>query len=405
MAGLFSHQSKPDYNQDECTVLQVDANRSLCKVRTLSGKTLDSVQWLSPFGGSNRGGDRFSPHVGDRAVITYGLGYPLIIGYLAKMQVSNGAFPLQIHDGSSGLDTGNYSPGGESIVPDQNKPKDYLAGDRVLTSIGGAMVALLRAGTLVLKSSPFTSIVLSKVHSTVKVCARNWELFTEVGTELARNFKGRIYKYQGFSKDKVEAKNEVYRLHRYEGDVACAEAVKTLHNSFTGTPSTSAVLLKEQITQPNLDLPILYHRELDQLGHEELKAFAADHFTKQTQAAEQVQITYSDQHLITINEGEISLVRANGAIVRLNASGVFAQFNGGEVKIESGTITASKAGSTVTLDSGGVTATKGSSSMALTSSSAVLNSGGSSATLDATSAVLASSGHQISVNAAGIQVT
>lgn len=196
---MFSNPIKTSNLVDEGTVVQVDPIRCFCKVKTLNGQTLHSVQWLLPSGGSTRGSDRITPLVGDRVMINTGLGYPVIMGFFPRVQTADGATPLKIDAGEALVDMGSYSPEGSTTWGDQNKPKDFVHGDRIISSIGGGILGILRGGSLLLRASRGSEILLSKFHTLVRIASRNWEHFTDVSSDVVKNFKGKVYRYVGYA--------------------------------------------------------------------------------------------------------------------------------------------------------------------------------------------------------------
>jgi phage baseplate assembly protein gpV len=350
---MFSNLSKPDPNYDEGIVVQIDPKRKACKVKTITGQNLDYVQWTESVGNSSRGGDRVGPSMGDRVVILYGLGYPLIFGFLPKLQSEENTFPLHIDSGNSTVDTGDYSPGGTLAMGDTNKPGDILNGDRVISSEGGAQLGLLRAGTVFLRSSRLAEIFLSKWDDVVKVICRNWEHYTDVSSDIVKNFKGRVYRYIGYTNSFSEAKAEAYRYHQYFGDVAAAEALKTNYLAPPSPmPDISALLKKEQVTKPGSGEVMRHTFDID--GNEEIYITKDGKFTRRLASANQCTISYGDANTITINDPVIQLQRADGANIVMNSSGITMTYSGGQIKMNSSGVYHTYAGHFMNVTSAGV---------------------------------------------------
>lgn len=364
---MFKNPVRPLSHVDEGTVLQVDPVRLVCKVKTISGQNLDGVQWEQPIGGSSRGGDRVTPTLGDRVKLDYGLGYPVITGCLPRIQNADGTFPLSIDTGSNLVDSGNYSSDGFTAMGDQNKPKDLLVGDRVIASVGGGMIAILRAGSLLLRSSRLSEIFISKWDDMVRIVSRNWEHFTDVSTDIVKNLRGRIYRYTGYTNSFTNSKIENYQYHLYYGDTALAEAAK---GNYQGGASASAnsIIFKEQITDGSGPL---MHRTVDLTGNEEVWIKAGGTFTRITSTGGQLSLSFMDKHTITVNEqmiqanfegnqiitvdaNQIQLVHQNGATTVMDSSGIQSTFDGGTFTMNSGLVEMRNAGHFVTVDQGGV---------------------------------------------------
>lgn len=361
---MLQNPIQPSMLIDECTIIQVDPIRCLCKVKTLRGQILSQVRWLVPFGGSSRAGDRFSPHMGDRAVVQHGLGNPIIIGFVPRLQASDGSTPLSISSGDTSIDTGNYSADATVVIPDQNKPKDLVQGDRLFSTSGGALLGLLRGGSVLIRSSRVAEIFMTKYSSLVRIVSRNWEHFTDVCSDVVKNFNGRIYRYTGYSRDFVEAKNEDYRLNFFYGDVGAAEAVKTSYHTYTGTPPTNDLLYKEQVIgAQNSESPPtsqLMYRTLSVQGHEEVWVGNGADFTRITTTPDTLRLSLNDEDIIEIVNSQIRLIRADGATVILNSDGINAEFQGGSVEITADNVVVTKGTSTATVSDSEVALENGS---------------------------------------------
>jgi len=402
---MFENASVIDRSVEEGTVIQVDPLRFLCKVKTPRGQVLQSVQWLSPYGGSTRAGERFTPIPGDRVFMNFGLGFPVIIGFMARLQIENGSFPLAIDAGEQVLDPGNYSPGGSITVGDQNKPKDTIQGDVTFASIGGAFLGLLRAGTVVLRSSRASEILLSKFQRLVRVVSSNWEHFTDLSSDVIRNYKGRVYRYTGYAKDFLEAKSEQYRLHEYKGDVTAAESVKTTYHSSITAAAPGTIISKEQVTDYVEGVPReLMHRTLNLTGEKEIWIFNGTHFTRVNSTAEELRLSWNDQNSVVITEASIHVFHKDGADVILDAAGIRSTFQDGVINMSSSSIDVNFSGTDVNLSASSATVTRGGSTGTFTDSNIVLTNGTGTATISPAVTSIENAGHGVFVTSAGVAV-
>lgn len=389
---MFSNPIRPDTYSDEGTVLQVDAQRFLCKVKTKRQQILPMVTWITPNGGSGRGGDRFTPNVGDRVLVNHSLGYPIIVGCLPRIQGEGGATPQTIHDGLSGIDTGNYGPSISTIAGDQNKPKDFIPGDRVISSPGGALIAALRGGSVLLRASRTAEVFLNKIHGLVRIFSRNWEHFSDVSSDVIRNYKGHVYRYIGYAQDYGKTKIEDYRLHYYYGDTSAAEAIKTHYNSYTGTPAANVNLFKEQVTSDTATE--LMRRTIAINGNEEVYITDGSTFIRMNAAAGQIKLAWNDQNTATIDGTSIHFVHKDGADVIMDSSGIRSTMTSGgnnaEVNVTSDSVIATNsAGALLEITPTGVAGSIGASTLNLTS----------------TTAQMQSNGHSITITASGVAIT
>lgn len=402
---MFENASQIDRSVEEGTILQVDPVRFLCKVKTPRGQVLQSVQWVTPFGGSSRAGERFTPTMGDRVFINFGLGFPVIIGFFPRLQIENGSTPLAIDNGEQVLDPGNYSPGNGETVGDQNKPRDLIQGDVVFTSIGGAFLGLLRAGTVVLRSSRASEILLSKFQRLVRVVSSNWEHFTDLSSDVIRNYKGRVYRYVGYAKNFTEAKSEQYRLHEYKGDVTAAESIKTSYHGSTVAAAAGPLISKEQVTDFVSGVPReLMRRTLNITGEKEIWIFNGTHFTRVNSTAEELRLSWNDQNSVVITEASIHVFHKDGADVILDAAGIRSTFKDGIINMSDSSIDVNFSGTEVNLSASSATVTRGGSTGSFTDSDIVLVNGAGTAAVSAAVTSIQNGAHGVFVSSAGVAV-
>lgn len=273
---MFNNPANIDYSLDEGTVTEVDVIRRLCKVKTLSGQNLSGIHWLQSKGGSTRGDDSYTPELGDRAVITSGLGYPIIIGYLPKLQTLDTSFPVNIDYNQDLVDTGSFSPASDSISFAQNTPKDRALGDRIFTSSGGGILGILRGGSILMRSSRLAEIFISKWDDVVRIVSRNFEHYTDLSSDFIRNLKGRVYRYTGYAKNQKDAKTENYLYNEYYGDVAIAEKAKTNLSSVDTSIADDRIYKEEIVTGAAVTDKQLMYREIHLDGSHDLKVVSQD---------------------------------------------------------------------------------------------------------------------------------
>lgn len=332
---MFDNPVTPNSEYEEGTVTEVDILRYACKVKTLSGQNLYPVTWGIPYGGSSRQGDRSTPRIGDRVVIHSGLGYPLIILRLPKPQSTENQFPPSIDTGDTIVDTGNFTSAGVNVLPDQNAPSDMLVGDRVIASEGGGMFALLRGGSILLRSSRMSEIFLSKWDDLVRVVSRNWAHFTDASSEVVRNVGGRVYRYFGAAQTFSKSKLEDYNYHQYTGDVALAQGLKTDLESTSG-PAASDVIYKEQVTSGSGgSTSELLSREIHLDGTHDLVVKAGGTFTRIKNDGTTVNITHNDTNVVTIDGDQIRASKGGDPYLVLNSAGVQAKFGDAELQLNS----------------------------------------------------------------------
>lgn len=361
---MFDTPFPLDRTLTEGVVTEIDIKRSVCKVKTLFGKTLTGVRWILKNGGSGRSGDRESPQMGDNCVISYGLGYPLIIGYLSKLQIDEEGRPSSLCDGIV-PDTGNFTSGAsyDSMV-DINKPSDMVVGDKVFQTFGGGLLALLRGGSILLRSNRFSEIFLSKYSNLVRIVSGNWEHFTDVCSDVIKNYRGRVFRYVGYTNTYQKAKSEAYNYHEYMGDTALAEYLKTNYNRDTTPPAANTIIKKEQV----IDLGTVgatetMRRTISLDGTDEVVisglSGSTPIFTRVKQNNGTFYVSFNDTSFIQIDTTAIVINRNNTTKTTHDATGVHIVENGGSsVDLNNGVITAKdSANATAVLSGGNITLT------------------------------------------------
>lgn len=341
---MFNNPSKIDKSWDEGIVTEVDPTRSFCKVKTIRGQNLDQVKWGQPSGGSGRAGDRVTPTMGDRVAISYALGYPLIVLFLSKNQTTDNAFPVHIDSGSLQIDTGNFSPEGVSSINDVNKPGDLSVGDRVIASTGGGLLAILRGGSLLLRSSRLAEIFISKWDDVVRIVSRNFEHFTDVSSDIVKNIQGRVYRYTGYSNNAKSAQQENYGYNLYYGDVALAQAVKTNWQSVSNLPASSSIIFREEVPAGQMYrtvdgtsgaiTQVVGPAKIYQDSTQVVVSFNSN--ISATWNGTQIVLSFQGQQVVTIDGNQIDLKHSSGAEVHLDSSGVKSSFNGHYIQVTSG---------------------------------------------------------------------
>lgn len=383
---MFNTPSTPSASVEEGSVTEIDIHRKVCKVKTLSGQNLTNIMYPVPSGGSTRAGDRITPVLGDRVLVDSSTGSPRISAFLPRLQTNTNS-SVFIDTGELLIDTGNFSSAGKNVIGDQGSPKDMVIGDRVITSPGGGMISLLRAGSILIRSSRMSEIFLNKLTDLVRISSRNFEHFTDVSSDVIRNIKGRIYRYTGYSKKIQDAKVESYTYNQYYGDVVLAEMFKTDYNKSTTLPAANDILFKEQILdRVASQSPELMKRELFLNGNENVVIKSGDGsiFTHRFSTKDEIIITYNDVNVIKINKDEISFRKEgdprsivikqesivstlSDATVTMDLSGITSVYKGGTVKMNDSSVTTTFGGAVHKVSDNGVESTKGGHFMKVTS--------------------------------------
>lgn len=205
----------------EAYVVGVDLKRSACKVLTDSGQTVQGVRWLKGAGGSNSYGDNASPSEQDRVMIMKLPGNQhWILGYV-PVTTNDNAKAVGPALGKQGVippELANFSTAqSDSVSGDQSMPADQRPGDRSLTSHGGGMISLMRAGTVLLKSSPTSLFMLSPFDDVGRLVTRNWEHYTDVDSVKKISSGGAVSSVHEYYPTSARARSELPSMREIRG--------------------------------------------------------------------------------------------------------------------------------------------------------------------------------------------
>lgn len=253
MAGLFDTPFSTNTSFREGFITFVDPHRFTCSVRTLAGQPLLNVSWLIPSGGSGTDGVHMAPNVGDKVLLCMTTSSPIIMGCIPRAG-SPDTLETSISNSSIDTDIGGSSnlKNGMSLNP--NRPSDFLPGDKVFTSKGGSLLALLASGGIILKSSHLSQIFLSKFNGLVRIVSRNFHRYADSSSEVSSNLKGALYRWFGADWDLSRNTNNSERYNEVVGHVT---AGKTLR----GEPSSESII-------PGRDSRVREHWLNDSSGNE-----------------------------------------------------------------------------------------------------------------------------------------
>lgn len=311
----------------------------------------------------SRGGFRKTYSKGDKVLLYFGLGYPIIMGCIPRPQVSTQATPLTLADGTEPPATGSTLHAG-AVKMDSTSPAGFSQGDQVMTSQGGAALGVLRGGSVLLRGGRNSELLLSKLRGLGRLFTSNWEHFSDTHSDVLKNLGGKLYRYTGYAKTYPETKIEDYKLHFYYANVDTAEAVKTAYQFPVPSGEPTPLLYKEQVTATGGDIKM--HRTFNDSGEVEVWITNGTHFTRVTSTAETLTFAWNDETYITIDGTQIIAHHKDGSEVFINSSVIQANH---------------KDGGQLVMDSGSIVATKGSGKLTITPSSSKLENSGHSVTV------------------------
>lgn len=358
MSSLFNQSTPVSGDAIEATVMSVDVTRFVCTVKTTKGQRYNNVIWGMPSGGSGRSGVSFTPKMGDRVKVSTGMGYPVIDSFLPRID-REPTTPLSIDTGSVAADTGKLTPL-EGSSYNSSKAGDQVAGDHIISSEGGGMLAVLRGGTVVMKATALAQVLVSKLDECVRLVGRSVELFSELGVEVHASVKGTVYKYVAYAATPGEARQGLFRYQEFYGDTATAEALKDTYELGSAGGSVSpGGPIKKVLVVDAAGTPLRVET-VDALGNVSTTTKTADGVST---------------NVVNYSNGEWNLTTTNGTFCNIKATNgqVFLTYNND---------------SSVTIDTLGVVSKKGDTTCKVLVDSVLLDA----------------SGHFVHVTPAGVQM-
>lgn len=343
---LFS--SPHDYSDMfmEAYITNVDPIRYLCSAKTVKGQYFNELSWLHMVGGSGKNGSHAAPSTGDQVLIFTGLGYPLIMGAIPRLGV-----PSTDLTNATGqplaIDAGNNSNLKNGYVTNPDKPSDFMPGDQFWTSEGGGILALLSNGTFMAKASALAQIIVTKYDDLVRIVARNFERFSDVGQQTVANVKGRMYEYLGWDRDLGRSKVGLYELQDVVGDVVAGETLKGEPNASTTLPAPDTRVRKYWLTDTagnvrmvellyqdgKLDLLVrdapgtTNTREIQQTDKYEVTNTTAAGYSRITVDGTKIFLDRNGASTAVVDDNQVQLVHG-GATHTVDSNGVRSEFGG-----------------------------------------------------------------------------
>lgn len=321
----------------EATVTNVDPIRFVCSVKTVKGQYFNEVPWLLPTGGSGKSGIHFAPSVNDQVVVYTGLTYPIILGALPRLGTPTTSL-TNVSGQEVSIDAGNNTVMKNGYVTNPDKPSDFMPGDVVITSDGGGIVASLANGSALIKASSLAQVFVSKFNDLVRVVARNWERFSDVGQQTVANVSGRLYEYLGWDRDLDRSKVGLYELQDVIGDVVAGETLLGDPNSDVTLAAADARVRKywlQDQSNNNRMVEVLYEDgKVTLLIQDALATTKTTKTTDKNLWDTKVQSpTASSQVVIT--PASITLTQSGGATTVMDSAGIRSDYSGHYVHIDS----------------------------------------------------------------------
>ena len=292
----------------------------------------------------------FTPSVGDQVVISTALSYPVILGCLPRMGLPDSDIN-NMSGGSPSEDLGNSTSIRGDFTTNPNKPSDFYPGDIVTTTEGGGILAMLANGSALLKASPLAHVFLSKFDDLVRIVARNFERFSDLGQQTVANVKGRMYEFVGWDRNFSRSKNGLYELKDIIGDVAIGEVLKGEPDPSRTVPAKDSRVRKYSL-EDSSGSPLMVE-VLDASG--KVTVTISGGTTTETQHGSGIwQAQSGGTSTITVIPGSITLDHNGASTVVIDASHINAVHGSSAVNIDSSGVQSTCSGHFVNVSSSGV---------------------------------------------------
>ena len=361
LSSILAQPTPTNLGFEEGVVVSVNISTYTAQVRTLSGRKLTTATWITPLNTEGREADIYSPVVGSNVLVYLRLGRPLILGCVPTAALYSTA---GTHSITQTQTTPNYYPGVSGVPsPLTHKPgvpTDYLRGDRVFTTKGGALFGLL-FGTIVVKVSWMAQIVLSKFDDVIKIISRNYEKITDASTEVDVNFRGRTYNFFGSSLTRAAQVNSQYGYYKVIGDTVAGSTLQegSYGQAATAVGAATNIIYKEVTQTYASGSPVV----MSTVTYDGTTGTYYRQISGPTVGGVTLTLTHT-------NNSWSVVLSSPAAQITLSPSSVYAAFGSG----------------TLTMNSSEIQAAFGSSTL----------------TLNSSTAQLASNGHSITVTSAGV---
>lgn len=244
----------------KAAVVSVDSERRVCKCRMeTTGETLLNVYLARPIGGGEN-----NPSIGDRVAIWNDGAQLWAMFVLDRLSVTPPYEPSIAYNVEVPL-------AASSSIPDGMQSKSHgvrgaVAGDKVISTRGGAIIAALRGGSILLKVSALCQVFLSRFDDLLKVTSRNFEQYTDARSVVSVSGAGgtRPYTYEEVYMSLPASRNGVPTYKHMTGDVALASAKGLNYRDGDTLPATSTIVCREGVI--NAGGQYLYRRDLTLSG-------------------------------------------------------------------------------------------------------------------------------------------
>lgn len=310
----------------KAVVVGVDIEAGTCKCRReYDGEILIDVAFAKPIGS-----DDSAPAPGNRVAIWDDGQQLWALFQLDRIGIKKGHKTPLTSSYAGGAETGAHSTllGGASYSTHLSEGR--IPGDKVLATRGGAIVAALLGGAVLLRASALAKILLSKVDDFVRIFSRNYARLSDSSSEVAVNPVGRPYTYREYYASQAASRAGTAAYKEMYGDVALADYSGLTWRVEGGLPESGEVLRRRSVDIPGIGRRLQEDTYLD--GHTVLSIINADeHSLTETRTANSWRLEVAGASgqvdVVEIKPGSMLLSHTQGGEFKLELT------NGGKLTL------------------------------------------------------------------------
>lgn len=245
----------------KAVITSIDTDTGTCKCRgEIGGAIIINVGIAKPIGSNSA-----IPQVGDRVALWNDNGQYWALFVLDQLSAEKPYAPPISVAGDTPVTFPDSTAISEGLnISNSGSVTGTIPGDKVLAAKGGAVVAALTGGGVLLRASALCQVVMSKVDDVFKVIARNYEKFTESHSVVSANVLGRTYHFEETYEDQVQARAGVPSHKVLRGDVEAAEALGLNFRAGDPVAPVGDVISRETVEIPG-DMRV-YEKDLNKDG-------------------------------------------------------------------------------------------------------------------------------------------
>lgn len=175
------------------TVINVNTKTLMCDIMRPNGSMLYDVAIANTTGGFYTNDVNWGSNIRNSAVYyAYIDGTPYVLGTLPTRTVPENKISVPVSETKTGGDNRTTYGAGTKASYAAGANMDYQPNDKVISTDGGAHLALLSEGGAILKVSPLCQLILGAGMDFARLVCRQFQIFTDFGSlEFSHGSSGR----------------------------------------------------------------------------------------------------------------------------------------------------------------------------------------------------------------------